>query len=73
MICHNIICSKSWLELLFLVVIICLAALFSITSGATIIVIQKDWVVVLFGQDKDRLAVVNFWIRAIELGSFVDL
>ena len=49
-------------------VIIGLSALSSITSGAISIVIQKDWVVVLFGQNKDRLAVVNFWIRAIELG-----
>ena len=52
-------------------VIIGLSALSSITSGAIIIVIQKDWVVVLFGQNKDRLAVVNFWIRAIELGWWI--
>ena len=42
-------------------------------SGATVIVIQKDWVVVLFGQDKNKLAMVNFWIRAVELGTSQDV
>ena len=49
--------------------IIGLAVLASVMSGAMVIVIQKDWVVVLFGRDKNKLAMVNFWIRAVELGT----
>ena len=45
-----------------------LAALANVTGGAIGIIIQKDWVVVLFGHDKNKLALVNSWIRAIELG-----
>ena len=49
--------------------IIGLAVLATVMSGAMVIVIQKDWVVVLFGRDKNKLAMVNFKIRAIELGT----
>jgi len=56
-------------EIFCLVLIIGLAVVASVMSGAMVIVIQKDWVVVLFGQDKDKLALVNFWIRAVELGT----
>ena len=58
-----------WIQSLALVFIIGLAVLASVMSGAMVIVIQKDWVVVLFGRDKNKLAMVNFWIRAVELGT----
>jgi len=61
--------SGCWIENLALFFIIGLAVVASVMSGAMAIVIQKDWVVVLFDRDKKKLAVVNFWIRAVELGS----
>ena len=49
--------------------IIGLAVLASVMSGAMVIVIQKDWVVVLFGRDKNKLAMGNVGIRAVEFGT----
>merc|ERR1711970_750740 len=58
-----------WIQSLALVFIISLAVLASVMSGAMVIVIQKDWVVVLFGRDRSKMAMVNVGIRAVELGT----
>jgi len=63
--------SQHWVMVCVSVGAIILASVARLASSGTNIIIQKDWIVVIAGDDTDKLAKMNSILRTIELTTYM--
>jgi len=66
---HNLASFSSTHLLLLLAFVLGTAAIGGLAAGGLTLLIQKDWLVVIYGESPDSLARVNSAFRALDLGT----
>ncbi|CAG0887207.1 unnamed protein product, partial [Darwinula stevensoni] len=61
----------TWILVLMETVVIVLAAIAALASETSKIILEKDWIIVIAGNDNDRLANMNAVFRTIDLATFI--
>eukprot|EP00095_Tigriopus_kingsejongensis_P004583 snap_masked-scaffold715_size107919-processed-gene-0.5 protein:Tk04583 transcript:snap_masked-scaffold715_size107919-processed-gene-0.5-mRNA-1 annotation:"putative ferroportin" len=62
---------KEWMRIVAIVTVIGFSAVAKLASTGNVIILQKDWIVVITGNDTHQLANMNSVLRTIELTTYM--